>query len=176
MIYPNIIIIVSLIDREETPELQPLRAKMYKMLEESQHYSPDRVLDDFPTTVLLEERALILGRLKKHDEVLAIYIQVFGDVDKAKAYAEAKYEDDKEVFNILLLTILKPTQKPPYEGITLHPDFLRPNKEVAVDLLNTYTIKIDPTKIIEVSAIYLQLSHWPFLLTLIHFLFPVSAR
>ncbi|XP_017874456.1 PREDICTED: vam6/Vps39-like protein isoform X1 [Drosophila arizonae] len=134
---------------EETPELQPLRAKMYKMLEESQHYSPDRVLDDFPSTVLLEERALILGRLKKHEEVLAIYIQVFGDVDKAKAYAEAKYEDDKEVFNILLLTILKPTQQPPYEGVTLHPDFLRPNKDVAVDLLNTYTIKIDPTKIIE---------------------------
>lgn len=158
MIYPNIIIIVSSIDREETPELQPLRAKMNKMLEESQYYSPDRVLDDFPTAMLLEERVLILGRLKNHEKVLAIHIQVFGDVDRAKAYAEANYDEDKEVFNTLLLIILKPPQQPPYEGVTLHPDFLRPNKEVALDLLNTYTIKIDPTKIIDVSAIYLQLS------------------
>lgn len=122
------------------------------MLDESQYYSPDRVLEDFPTTVLLEERALILGRLKKHEKVLAIYIQVLGDVEKAQSYAEASYEQDKEVFNILLHTILKPMQQPPYEGITLHPDFLRPNTQVALKLLNTYTVKIDPNCALEVSG------------------------
>ncbi|XP_064549441.1 vam6/Vps39-like protein [Drosophila montana] len=134
---------------KETPELQPLRAKMNKLLVDSQYYSPDHVLEHFPTTVLLEERAIILGRLKKHDKVLAIYIQVLGDVDKAKDYAEANYEQDKEVFNILLQIILNPVPQPPYEGVTMHPDFLRPNKEVALHLLNTYTVKIDPAMILE---------------------------
>ncbi|EDV92920.1 vam6/Vps39-like protein [Drosophila grimshawi] len=136
-------------DGNETPKMQEMRAKMYKMLEESKYYSPDRVLDDFPSTLLLEERALILGRLKKHANVLALYIQVMGDVEKAKAYAEASYEDDKEVFNILLQTILRPVQQPLFEGITMHPDFLRPNKEVALELLNTYTVKIEPSTILE---------------------------
>ncbi|KAH8419148.1 hypothetical protein KR222_006707 [Zaprionus bogoriensis] len=133
----------------EVPELQPLRAKLYKMLNESQYYSPDRVLEDFPTTVLLEERALILGRLRKHEKVLAIYIQVLGDVQKARTYAETNYEQDKNVFNMLLQTILKPMQQPPYEGVTLHPDFLRPNTAVALELLNTYTVKIDPVCALE---------------------------
>ncbi|XP_017845432.1 vam6/Vps39-like protein [Drosophila busckii] len=134
---------------EETPELLPLRAKLYKMLENTQYYSPDRVLEDFPTTLLLEERALILGRLKKHEKVLAIYIQVLGDVAKAKTYAEANYEEDNELFNLLLKTVLKPNRQPPYEGVTLHPDFLRPNTEVALELLNTYTVKIEPTLALE---------------------------
>jgi len=122
------------------------------MLDESQYYSPDRVLQDFPTTVLLEERALILGRLKMHEKVLAIYIQVLGDVMKAITYAEANYEQDKDVFNKLLAIILKPMQQPPYEGVSMHPDFVRPNLKVALELLNVYTVKIEPIKILEVSC------------------------
>jgi len=122
------------------------------MLDESQYYSPDRVLQDFPTTVLLEERALILGRLKMHEKVLAIYIQVLGDVMKARTYAEANYEQDKDVFNKLLAIILKPMQQPPYEGVSMHPDFVRPNLKVALELLNVYTVKIEPIKILEVSC------------------------
>lgn len=133
------------------PELQLLRAKLYEMLSNSQHYSPDRVLEDFPTTVLLEERALVLGRLNKHEKVLAIYIQVMGDVQKAETYAEANYEQNKEIFNIFMRTILKPMQQPPYEGVSLHPDFLRPNIQVALKLLNKYTVKIDPNCALEVS-------------------------
>ncbi|XP_034475651.1 vam6/Vps39-like protein [Drosophila innubila] len=134
---------------QETPKLQHLRSKLYKMLDESQYYSPDRVLQDFPTTVLLEERALILGRLKMHEKVLAIYIQVLGDVMKARTYAEGNYELDKDVFNKLLAIILKPMQQPPYEGVSMHPDFVKPNLKVALELLNVYTVKIEPIKILE---------------------------
>lgn len=134
---------------EETPQLQSLRAKLFKMLDSSQYYSPDRVLQDFPTTVLLDERALILGRLKMHEKVLAIYIQVLGDVMKARNYAEANYEQDRDVFNKLLAIILKPTQKSPYEGVPMHPDFVKPNIQVALGLLNAYTVKIEPIKILE---------------------------
>jgi len=122
------------------------------MLENSQYYSPDRVLQDFPTTVLLDERALILGRLKMHEKVMAIYIQVLGDVMKARSYAEANYEQDKEVFNKLLAIILKPMQQSPYDGVPMHPDFVKPNIKVALELLNIYTVKIEPIQILEVGC------------------------
>ncbi|XP_017141940.1 vam6/Vps39-like protein [Drosophila miranda] len=135
---------------EEVPELKPLRAKLYKMLEESNVYSPDRVLEEFPTNVLLEERALILGRLKKHDKVIAIYIQVLGDVAKARAYAEANYENDKTIFQTLVKTIMVPPTEPIYEGVALHPDFSpEVNRKVLLELLNTYAVKIDPIEIFQ---------------------------
>ncbi|XP_068156071.1 vam6/Vps39-like protein [Drosophila tropicalis] len=134
---------------KNNPDLEPLRSKLYKMLAETNSYSPDRVLEDFPTTVLLEERALILGRLKKHEKVLAIYIQALGDVSKAKAYAEANYGHDENIFHILLKTVLNPLPQAPYEGITMHLDFVKPNRKVALDLLNAYATKIDPSDIFQ---------------------------
>ncbi|XP_017013413.2 vam6/Vps39-like protein [Drosophila takahashii] len=134
---------------EEVPELIPMRAKLYKMLEESNDYSPDRVLEEFPTNMLLEERALILGRLKKHDKVLSIYIHVLGDVAKAKSYAEANFKEDENIFHTLIKCILIPPTEPPYEGVPLHPDFVEVNREVALELLNTHATKIDPFEIFE---------------------------
>ncbi|KAI8045055.1 vam6/Vps39-like protein [Drosophila gunungcola] len=134
---------------EEVPELSPLRAKLYKMLDESNDYSPDRVLEEFPTNMLLEERALILGRLKKHDKVLSIYIHVLGDVAKATAYAEANFKEDENIFHTLIKCILIPPTEPPYEGVALHPDFVQVNREVALELLNAHATKIDPFEIFE---------------------------
>ncbi|XP_075145263.1 vacuolar protein sorting 39 [Haematobia irritans] len=132
-------------------ELKEYRSKLYNMLESSSHYSPDVVLKDFPINIMLEERALILERLKKHEKVLAIYVQILGDIEKSSKYCERNYEDEPDIFFILLKTILNPLKEPPYEGVELHPDFKTPNQDVAVELLNKYATKIDPSKI------------WPFL-------------
>ncbi|XP_073823691.1 vacuolar protein sorting 39 isoform X1 [Musca autumnalis] len=132
-------------------QLKECRSKLYNILENSTNYSPDVILKDFPTNILLEERALILERLKKHEKVLAIYIQILGDVDKAAKYCERNYEDEPDIFFILLKTILSPMKLPPYEGVELHEEFKKPNEDVAVKLLNKYATKIDPSKI------------WPFL-------------
>lgn len=140
-----------LFSREEVPELIPMRAKLYKMLEESNDYSPDRLLEEFPTNILLEERALILGRLKKHDNVLSIYIHVLGDVAKATAYAEAHYKEDKHIFHTLIKCILIPPTQPLYDGVPLHPDFSQVNRDVALEILNTHATRIDPFEIFEVK-------------------------
>ncbi|XP_016951341.1 vam6/Vps39-like protein [Drosophila biarmipes] len=134
---------------EEVPDLKPMRAKLYKMLEDSNDYSPDRVLEEFPTNMLLEERALILGRLKKHDKVLSIYIHILGDVAKATSYALANFQEDEKIFQTLIKCILIPPTESPYEGVILHPDFVEVNQEVLLDLLNTYATKIDPFEIFE---------------------------
>ncbi|KAL9890338.1 vacuolar protein sorting 39 isoform 1-T1 [Glossina fuscipes fuscipes] len=136
---------------EKMETLNKYRTKLYNLLKISYNYSPDVVLKDFPTNTMLEERALILGRLKKHEKVLAIYIQILGNVKKAAEYCETHYDEDQDIFFILLKTILSPLNQPPYEGIELHKDFLKPNHDVVVDLLNKYAIRIDPCKI------------WPFL-------------
>uniref|UniRef100_A0A1A9VCV0 CNH domain-containing protein n=1 Tax=Glossina austeni TaxID=7395 RepID=A0A1A9VCV0_GLOAU len=136
---------------EKMETLNKYRTKLYNLLKISHNYSPDVVLKDFPTNTMLEERALILGRLKKHEKVLAIYIQILGNVKKAAEYCETHYEDDQDIFFTLLKTILSPLDQPPYEGVELHKDFLKPNHDVVVDLLNKYAIRIDPCKI------------WPFL-------------
>lgn len=120
------------------------------MLKESDKYSPDRVLEDFPTNILLEERALILGRLKQHDKVLAIFIQVLGDVSKATEYAEANYEEDKEIFHTLIKCILIPPIEPLYAGVPLHTDFAKVNREVALELLNKYATKMNPFDVVPV--------------------------
>ncbi|XP_017034400.1 vam6/Vps39-like protein [Drosophila kikkawai] len=133
----------------EPSDLKTTRAKLYRMLEESNSYSPDRMLEEFPTNMLLEERALILGRLKKHDKVLAIYIQVLGDVAKATEYAEANCNDDENIFHTLIKCILIPPAQPLYEGVALHPDFVQVNRKVALDLLEAYATKIDPFEIFE---------------------------
>jgi len=130
--------------------LSSLSSSCRLVLEESNDYSPDRVLEEFPTNMLLEERALILGRLKKHDKVLSIYINILGDVAKATSYAQANFKDDEKIFHTLVKCIMLPPTEPPYEGVTLHPDFVEVNREVLLDLLNTYATKIDPFDIFEV--------------------------
>ncbi|XP_017486176.1 PREDICTED: vam6/Vps39-like protein [Rhagoletis zephyria] len=133
---------------ESQENLRKYRENLCEFLKNSQNYSPEVVLRDFPTNDLLEERALILGRLKKHEEVLSIYVQVLGDVEKAAEYCEANYEDDKNIFATLLMTLLNPSRQPPYEDVALHPDFLRPNEEIILGLLNKYAEKIDPYVVI----------------------------
>lgn len=59
---------------------------------QSTHYTAEHVLKDFPTTSLLEERALILGRLGKHEQAIALYVRALNDINKAKEYCSRVYE------------------------------------------------------------------------------------
>lgn len=59
---------------------------------QSTHYTAEHVLKDFPTTSLLEERALILGRLGKHEQAIALYVRALNNIDKAKEYCLKVYE------------------------------------------------------------------------------------
>lgn len=74
------------------PSGQHTRKKLLEFLEKSVHYTPDTVLGHFPTDDLLEERAIIIGRLGRHDQALAIYVQVLGDYEKATEYCKKVWE------------------------------------------------------------------------------------
>lgn len=59
-------------------ELQHTRLKLLVFLEKSAHYTPERVVEHFPTDSLFEERAIIYGKLGRHEQALAIYVLILG--------------------------------------------------------------------------------------------------
>ena len=86
--------------------MEATRAKLITFLKTSDKYHADKILVDFPYNDLFEERAIILGKLKKHEKVLAIYIQILGDLEKSIEYCGTVYEEndvkDQEAYIILI--------------------------------------------------------------------------
>lgn len=133
--------------------MEDAKSKLVEFLKKSSKYSPESVLKYFPYDDLFEERAIILGKLGKHEKVLAIYIQILGDVDKAAAYCEEIYQNDKQNFNIyvtLIRTLLVPPTIPPYTGVALHPRCLQPNVDSVLQLLEKHATKFNPHAVLQV--------------------------
>jgi hypothetical protein len=123
-------------------------------LKNSQNYYPDKVLIEFPSNDLFEERAIILGRLGKHEKVLAIFIQILGDFDKAIEYCDLTYDasDAKkcDVYVTLIKTILTPPTTPPYSNVQIHPRCLQPDIETVLDILERNAKKINPHAVLQI--------------------------
>uniref|UniRef100_A0A7S2U140 Vacuolar sorting protein 39/Transforming growth factor beta receptor-associated zinc finger domain-containing protein n=1 Tax=Lotharella oceanica TaxID=641309 RepID=A0A7S2U140_9EUKA len=89
-----------------------LRKKLHSFLKSSTYYKPELMLGRFPENELLEERAVVLSRLKDHREALAIYVWDLNDLHKAHRYC-MKHHDyhrahDKDVYLHLLHVLLRP--------------------------------------------------------------------
>lgn len=59
-------------------EIEHTKSKLIGFLESSKHYTPETVLLHFPNDSLFEERAIILGKLGRHEQTLAIYVLILG--------------------------------------------------------------------------------------------------
>ncbi|XP_059611031.1 vam6/Vps39-like protein [Phlebotomus argentipes] len=140
--------------REKEALLVNVRAKLLDFLKKSTKYNPETVLGDFPYQDLFEERALILGKLEKHEKVLAIYIQILGDVDKAIEYCNEVFcgNDSRkdEIFVLLIKTLLTPPTSPPYSGVSLHPKCLKPDIETVLEILERDAKKVQPLAILQI--------------------------
>ncbi len=77
----------TLASEEEGP-LREYRGRLLRFLEHSQFYSPEKILSKFPSSRLLEERAILLSRVGKHDRALHIYIHKLNAKDLAERYCE----------------------------------------------------------------------------------------
>ncbi|KOC60066.1 Vam6/Vps39-like protein [Habropoda laboriosa] len=151
----------------EQETAQHLRQKLYQFLEKSAHYTPETILVHFPFDNLFEERAIILGRLGRHQQVLSIYINLLNDIEKATQYCDKVYtryqnletadkekQTDRadEVYSLLINQLLKPDSEEilmtvcsPEAQQTLQPDL-----EMALELLEKHASKINPLKALEV--------------------------
>ncbi|XP_023290405.1 vam6/Vps39-like protein [Orussus abietinus] len=144
-----------------------IRQKLQQFLEKSAHYTPETVLVHFPFDCLFEERAIILGRLGRHEQVISIYINLLNDVPRAIQYCNSvysKFHDQKnankskqqdgagEVYVMLIQQLLKPDS----EGILTagcNPEVQKtaqPDLEMALKLLKDHALKVNPLKALEV--------------------------
>ncbi|KAI8838816.1 CNH domain-containing protein [Chytriomyces cf. hyalinus JEL632] len=89
-----------------------LRKKLVLFLENSKFYRPERLISLFPDDVLLEEKVVVLGRLKMHRESLFICIEKLANFNLAKRYCEMHYDpkdsSSSHIFVDLLSLLLGP--------------------------------------------------------------------
>uniref|UniRef100_A0A672NGW2 Vam6/Vps39-like protein n=1 Tax=Sinocyclocheilus grahami TaxID=75366 RepID=A0A672NGW2_SINGR len=97
---------------KEAGELGEYRNKLLSFLEVSSSYEPERLISDFPFDGLLEERALLLGRMGKHEQALFIYVHILKDTHMAEEYCHGHYDSsangNKDVSAALELKTLSP--------------------------------------------------------------------
>ncbi|KAL4243247.1 Vam6/VPS39/TRAP1 family protein [Abortiporus biennis] len=93
-----------------------LRKKMYTRLlsfiDTTRYYRPDRLFGLLPSDDLYEAKAILLGRLGRHDNALEIYVYRLQDFAKAEDYCKRVYTSDgptSSVFLTLLRIYLRPT-------------------------------------------------------------------
>lgn len=128
----------------EMGTLGPNRLKLFEFLDRTPfYYTPQKMITKFLSLdALWEERAVLLGRIGRHEPALEIYAQRIGDQKMAEEYCRKHYDREKEgardVYLILLILYLKPTEA----GV-------KANMDSALYILEKYYDRIDTSKALD---------------------------
>ncbi|XP_026195631.1 vam6/Vps39-like protein isoform X1 [Anabas testudineus] len=137
---------------KEDGKLGEFRNKLLSFLDISTSYEPTRLISDFPFDGLLEERALLLGRMGKHEQALFIYVHILKDTRMAEEYCHRYYissvEGNKDVYLSLLRMYLSPPDAHCLGPIKM--ELLEPqaNLQAALQVLELHHSKLNTTKAI----------------------------
>ncbi|KAM8921627.1 vam6/Vps39-like protein [Pelodytes ibericus] len=138
--------------RAEEEELVDLRNKLLNFLEISNAYQPERLISIFPFDGLLEERALLLGRMGKHEQALFIYVHILKDTNMAEQYChkhyDAKKDGSKDVYLSLIRMYLCPPDVHCLGPIKIKLEEPTANIKAALTVLEQHHGKLDTTKAI----------------------------
>ncbi|GAA6017561.1 hypothetical protein JCM8202_000334 [Rhodotorula sphaerocarpa] len=119
----------------------PTYRKLLAFLETSESYRADRVLGRLRSDELHEARAILLGRLGRHEGALQIYVYELEDHATAERYCKRVYDADtsgrSDIFHTLLRIYLRPRPQ--------HPVLFAP----ALSLLSTHAAHIDAVEAFE---------------------------
>ncbi|GAM17117.1 hypothetical protein SAMD00019534_002920 [Acytostelium subglobosum LB1] len=118
--------------------LGQLRTKLINFLQTSKYYLPEKLLSRFPTNDLYEERAILLSRISRHDQALAIYAHKLMNFKMAEEYCDRNYNKDKDESKDVYLSLLNVYLKPEAS--------IKPQIEPALKLLNKHYRSIDTPK------------------------------
>lgn len=160
---------------EGTAASEHTRKKLLEFLETSKNYTAENILGSFPTEVLLEERATILGKLGKHEQALAIYVRVLGNVEKAEKYCRQVYDKQipgsSHIYVYLIKLILDPESCViTLPGVTLSPKTAQPDIELAIRLLQENASRMDCLEALKIIPDHISVSR------LLKFLFVSMQR
>ncbi|CAB3247336.1 unnamed protein product [Arctia plantaginis] len=148
------------VENKNSPEedFQNIKSKLLSFLEASTYYTPKSVLLHFPQDSMFEERAIVLGKLGRHEQALAIHVLILGDINRAIHYAEkvsaASSDKYQDVFVSLMRIIMYPNQCDCLDGLLAnvprHPKTSVGDNEIALHILEKYIHKISPLKALSV--------------------------
>uniref|UniRef100_A0A672NIR5 Vam6/Vps39-like protein n=1 Tax=Sinocyclocheilus grahami TaxID=75366 RepID=A0A672NIR5_SINGR len=137
---------------KEAGELGEYRNKLLSFLEVSSSYEPERLISDFPFDGLLEERALLLGRMGKHEQALFIYVHILKDTHMAEEYCHGHYDSsangNKDVYLSLLRMYLSPPDVHFLGPIKMELCEPQANLQAALKVLQLHHSKLNTTKAI----------------------------
>ncbi|XP_068607816.1 vam6/Vps39-like protein [Brachionichthys hirsutus] len=137
---------------EEEGDLGEFRNKLLSFLDTSTSYEPAGLISDFPFDGLLEERALLLGRMGKHEQALFIYVHILKDTSMAEKYCHRHYNSlvhgNKDVYLSLLRMYLSPPDAHCLGPIKMELTEPQANLQVALHVLEVHHSKLDTTKAI----------------------------
>ncbi|XP_063296277.1 vam6/Vps39-like protein [Pelobates fuscus] len=133
-------------------ELGEIRRKLLNFLDISSCYQPERLISHFPFDGLLEERALLLGRMGKHEQALFIYVHILKDTSMAEQYCHKHYDHmkdgNKDVYLSLIRMYLSPPDVHCLGPIKFKLEVPRVNIEAALSVLEQHHGKLNTTKVI----------------------------
>ncbi|PIO76377.1 hypothetical protein TELCIR_01555 [Teladorsagia circumcincta] len=94
-----------------------------------------------------EERALVLGRLKHHEQALAIYTSILNDFDAAEEYCKLYYDESDEINSQVYLQLFRAFVSPsdPMIAGVLEKELPTPEPDIldAIRVLSRHASKID---------------------------------
>ncbi|KAG5644651.1 hypothetical protein DXG03_008033 [Asterophora parasitica] len=128
-------IILSAKKRGDEQTRNDVYTKLLEFISSNHHYSVDLLYGAISSTDLFEARAVLLGRLGRHDQALELYVYRMHDYLKAEEYCKRVYQPGTEtssVFLTLLRIYLRPT-------VTTTADLLSP----ALDLISRHNPRLD---------------------------------
>lgn len=147
-------------------EIYHTKEKLIAFLEKSTCYTPETVLLHFPNDSLFEERAVILGKLGRHEQALCIYVLILGDVQRAIRYCEnvskTTTSSAQDVYVILMSILINPENDTALSGplskAPRHPSTATPDLETALSILEKHADKISAMKALTVLPDHVSLS------------------
>ncbi|XP_033637094.1 vam6/Vps39-like protein isoform X1 [Asterias rubens] len=146
----------------EPGEYGELRRKLLFFLETSSSYIPERLLTHFPFDGFYEERALLLGRLGRHEQALAIYAHILKDTKRAEEYCRRNYARDPEANKDVYLSLFKTYISPPDANtlrIMASMEASEPNINAALDVLQYHHEKVDTARALAMLPETIQVSN-----------------
>ncbi|KAG8887443.1 Vacuolar morphogenesis protein 6 [Tulasnella sp. 332] len=143
--------------RGDTDAQEKVYRKLLDFIDTSTHYEADRVFSRLPSDDdsldLFEARAILLGRLGKHEAALEIYVNRLQDYDAAERYCKRVYHtepDPKGIFLTLLRIYLRPSSKATVTGVQVQAQgqpvlLLAP----ALDLISRHSPRLDAAETLQ---------------------------
>ncbi|KAF5392213.1 hypothetical protein D9757_001433 [Collybiopsis confluens] len=115
--------------------------KLLQFISTTTHYRVDRLYGLLSSEDLYEARAILLGKLGRHDQALELYVYRLHNYLKAEEYCKQYYQPGTETSNVfltLLRVYLRPTVK-------MNVDLLQP----ALELISRHSRRLDTTEALQ---------------------------